>query len=426
MSDRRKRAQAQRDRLATNPGAPVSGQTAINNRKEAQAQRDRLYQEKGPQEPATSTEEVVIAEEKVESSQNAEAIDPSDESIEETLDLKYPLTISKSYPARIIFKAVKIDGVDIAEKVGDLYKKGTSAFSELVENITASFNSNQESSTSAVADSKVSPEKKEEIQQSENVNASYFQSFENKGSGKIVGTVTLPLQRDLRYSDMAQYETANLGMIGGALEGSLQGQNPFSGALSNGQLTSTASALAASVVAKGVGETLGAGVGSLFGAAGAVVGASALGGTFEGLSPAVRSATRIASAPNQRTLFQQVGIRNFAFTFKMIANNYAEAEEVRNIVKFFRRELYPEKISLGESGVPLAYKFPNVFEIDIKNKWGDNPAFKIQRCYLRDVQTSFNSTASGMHFDGNFVEVDISLSFQEIVTLDKEKIRDGY
>lgn len=425
MSDRRREAQAQRERFQNNRGAPVSGQTAIDNRREAQAERDRFYQAKGPQETATSTEEVLIAEETATDSQNEEAVDGSQESIEESRDFKYPLTISKSYPARIIFRAVKLEGVDIAEKVGDLYKKGSSAFSELLGGVIDSFNP-QEATTSSVADATVSPEQQEEIQQSENTNSSYFKSFENKSPGTTVGTVTLPLMRDLRYSDLAQYETANLGMVGGALEGALQGQSPFSGALSNGQLTSTASALAASVVAKGAGEVIGAAIGSSFGTAGAIVGASALGGTLEGLSPAVRSASRIASAPNQRTLFQQVGIRNFAFVFKMVANNYAEAEEVRNIVKFFRQELYPEKINLGESGVPLAYKFPNVFEIDIKNKWGNNPAFKIQRCYLRDVQTSFNSTASGMHFDGNFVEVDISLSFQEIVTLHKEKIRDGF
>lgn len=265
-----------------------------------------------------------------------------------------------------------------------------------------------------------------ETEEGEAQQASYFQTYENKGGGERVGSVTLPLQRDLRYSDLAQYETANLGLVGGALEGAMQGQNPFAGASSNGQLLSTASALAAAAIAKGAGEVLGAAIGSAFGSAGAVVGASALGDTMGGLSPAVRSATRIASAPNQRTLFQQVGIRSFAFTFKMVANSHEEALEVRNIVKFFRQELYPEKIPLGDSGVPLAYKFPNMFEIDIKNNYGENPAFKIQRCYLRDVQTSFNSTGTGMHWDGNFVEVDISLAFQEIVTLDKEKIRGGF
>ena len=102
-------------------------------------------------------------------------------------------------------------------------------------------------------------------------------------------------------------------------------------------------------------------------------------------------------------------------------------KQIRQILKFFREEMYPEVIPLGSSGIPLAYKFPSEFEIDIKNKFGDNPAFKIARCYLRDVQIAFNSTALGMYSDGNFVEVDIVLSFVEIETLHRRKIADeGY
>jgi hypothetical protein len=110
----------------------------------------------------------------------------------------------------------------------------------------------------------------------------------------------------------------------------------------------------------------------------------------------------------------------------MIARNKREATTIKNIVKFFRQEMYPEVIPLGSSGVPLAYKFPNVFEIDIRNANNENPGFKIQRCYLRDVQTSFNSTAAGMFEDGQFIEVDVTLSFVEITALDKAKIKQGY
>ena len=70
-----------------------------------------------------------------------------------------------------------------------------------------------------------------ETEEGEAQQASYFQTYENKGGGERVGSVTLPLQRDLRYSDLAQYETANLGLAGGALEGAMQGQNPFAGAI---------------------------------------------------------------------------------------------------------------------------------------------------------------------------------------------------
>ena len=380
------------------------------------------------EEPNTATEEVVIAEEKSTEDVNREATDPSEESQEESRDFKYPLTLSKSFPATIKFTAVKTEGVDISEKM----MKAFDYVMGMKENM---FGAAEDGMTEegTIGNTVIRLQNGESLtdilfkaEEGKAQQASYFQTYENKGGGERVGSVKLPLQRDLRYSDLAQYETANLGLVGGALEGAMQGQNPFAGASSNGQLSSTASALAAAAIAKGAGEVLGAAIGSAFGSAGAVVGASALGDTMGGLSPAVRSATRIASAPNQRTLFQQVGIRSFAFAFKMVANSHEEALEVRNIVKFFRQELYPEKISLGDSGVPLAYKFPNMFEIDIKNNYGENPAFKIQRCYLRDVQTSFNATGTGMHWDGNFVEVDISLAFQEIVTLDKEKIRGGF
>lgn len=382
------------------------------------------------QDPATATEEVEIANRRIPDNENVDATNPSQEVIEEARNYRYPLTLSKSYPARIIFKVVKVEGVDIAEKIGDTYKSVSEGFKSLVAEIPGADEFAQkitgESLTASVSDKKVDAKTKKEIEKSESQVKPVLQSYENRQGGTLIGTVMLPLQRDLRFSDNAQYETANLGTVGGALEQALQGQNPFTGFNSNGQFARTASALAASAVAKGAGEVAGAAIGSAFGTAGAVVGASALGGTLGGLSPAVRNATRIASAPNQRTLFQQVRIRSFAFTFKMIANNRDEANEIKNIVKFFRQELYPEKIVLGESGLPLAYKFPNMFEIDIRNRYDENPSFNIQRCYLSDIQTSFNSTASGMYSDGNFVEVDISLAFQEIVALDKQKVRDGY
>ena len=398
----------------------------VDNRQRAQAQRARNFAKdrEQSQENQTAVETVVIAEEKSSDEQNKQAIDPDVTALEKVRrDLKYPLTISSNYPARIIFKAIEVEGVNIGEKIGD-------SFSSLAKKFTNFFSSEAEAvegATTSISDGKVEAGTKQRLEELEQAGNDFSQSFDNvSASNLVVGTVTLPLQRDLRFSDNAQYETANLGVLGGALEQGIQGRNAFAGITQNNQLVQTASAIAASAVAKGVGEAAGAAIGATVARGpGAVLGVTALGGAFEGLSPAVRSATRIATAPNQRTLFQQVNIRSFAFTFKMIANNQREAEEIKSIVQFFRQELYPEKIPLGETGVPLGYKFPNMFEIEIKNRLDQNPAFKIQRCYLRDVQTSFNPTATGMHDDGSFVEVDISLAFQEIVALDKAKVRDG-
>ena len=111
-------------------------------------------------------------------------------------------------------------------------------------------------------------------------------------------------------------------------------------------------------------------------------------------------------------------LTNFGYNVVGIASNGNEAIEKAE-------KLQPDLILMdiimpGEkSGIDAAF--------EIKNRFDRDPAFKIQDCYLRDVQTSFNSTASGMHDDGNFVEVDISLAFQEIVALDKKMVdREGY
>jgi len=144
------------------------------------------------------------------------------------------------------------------------------------------------------------------------------------------------------------------------------------------------------------------------------------------LGGAVGGATRIASAPNARSLFKSVGMRKFSFDFQMVANSPEEQKQIKAIVKMFRQELYPEKIAIGSSGVPLGYKFPNLFEIEVKNKFGQNPGFKIQRCYLENVTTAFNETSRGMYSDGQFIDVSVAVTFVEIVALDKQKVRLGY
>ncbi len=293
------------------------------NRRKAQEQRDRLYQAEGPQEPNTAPEETVIAEESLPDTENEQATDPSREAIEANRKYRYPLTLSANYPARIIFKAIKVDGVDLADKIG-------SGFSSLLKGIgNAALNAtplgltvgtlgrgaeavqtlaqgrNSESTTAAVADASTDNETKQDIAQAEKEVEQSLMSYENSGGGITVGQVTLPLPRDIRFSDNAQYETASLGTIGGALEGALEGQNPFAGATQQGQFLKTSSALAASAIAKGTGAGVGAVAGSIGGKTGAVLGGVVGAGAFEGLSPAVRSATRIATAPNQRTLFHR-------------------------------------------------------------------------------------------------------------------------
>jgi len=340
-------------------------------------------------------------------------------------NFRYPLSMpasGKGYPGTITFEAHIVEGVDLAKEMSGIYNRLTRK-KEVVEDESEADEENKQSiiESNKTANSKNNAEEAGLRNDITKVANSVSKTFENVNALNSVGSVILPLQRDLRFSDNVSYESPAIGMMGAGLEGAIGGKNPFDGATNgDGSFTTASSALAAQAIAKASGLGVGALIGKIAGGAlgGAVLGS----GATEGLGDAVKSATRIASAPNQRTLFKEVQIRQFAFTFKLIANSSREAEEIKNIIKFFRQELYPEMLTVGDNKVPIAYKFPNVFSIKVKNQFGGDAASKIQRCYLRDVQTSYNATGNGLLEDGNFIEVDISLSFQEVKALDKQMV----
>jgi hypothetical protein len=136
-----------------------------------------------------------------------------------------------------------------------------------------------------------------------------------------------------------------------------------------------------------------------------------------------RAAARVTTNPNSRALFKSVALREFAFTFKFLPCSAKEAEEVKNIIQLFREELYPEDIS--DAGISLGYRFPNRFNIQIEYN-GKEVTNKILPCFLRDVSVTYNPSTMAMHDDGNFSEIDMSVSFTESRTLDRKQIEAGF
>lgn len=135
------------------------------------------------------------------------------------------------------------------------------------------------------------------------------------------------------------------------------------------------------------------------------------------------SVTRTTINPNRRTLFRGVRSREFGFSFKMIANSAAEAQEIQDIISFFRREMYPQ--SVDYLGISAGYKYPNPFRIDLK--YGSaRIGTRILNSYLGSMQTTYNQSSMGFHVDGQPSEVDITLSFFEERALSRDDIQAGY
>ncbi len=224
------------------------------------------------------------------------------------------------------------------------------------------------------------------------------------------------------YVDTAQYENASLGALGaaatgfaeagaGVLESTLQSfktgaTSTFDAFLGNKQLSEGAARIAA---ARAIDVS-----GAIF---------------SQGIRNALTLQNRTIINPNIRALFRGVALREFTFQFKMIAESAQEAATVQNIIKHFRSEMYPDTYNLpiGSTGTSadLGYKFPNVFQISFNYKNSQNKKLpKLQYCYLRNVSHTINPTGGTFKRDGQPNEIDLTLSFIEYKTLNKQDVRD--
>ena len=307
------------------------------------------------------------------------------------VDLEYPLNNPNEYKGRLVFTVLEEPETDLG-------------------NLTATFTKLGESAIAAVGGNKEEQQKAFDEAEGTLKNFSITGLKEPIPSNRQV-SIFLPLA--LAFRDNVAYDNMDIGGMGAAGQMGLQGGT---GALSE-MINAGAKTLASGLTGSG-----GADMAKL----GAVKLASKL---PDELAGAFKAAGRVTSNPNTRVLFKQVNLREFAFTFKFLPTSQKEAEEVKEIIKLFRTELYPEDITLpvppgGTSSISIGYKFPNRFQIEVLYD-GEYVANKIKPVYLRDVNVNYNSTAMAFHSDGNFNEIEMSLSFQESRTLNRKDVEMG-
>ena len=114
-----------------------------------------------------------------------------------------------------------------------------------------------------------------------------------------------------------------------------------------------------------------------------------------------------------------------------IATSPQEGRVIQDIIKLFRTELYPEafNVPIGKSNVEakLGFNFPNAFKIRFNFKGVENQNLpKFKECYLRTMSHTINPTGGGFKVDGKPNEIDLTLSFVENQTLDKDDIKAGF
>lgn len=208
-------------------------------------------------------------------------------------------------------------------------------------------------------------------------------------------------QGGLKYSDGMNFENADMGIARAAMVSGVDND------LAN-QMGEKIGDFFSNI---GDGETRRKGISAIVGMAGNNVG---------------QANSRIRPNPNTRAMFKSPNIREFSFDFKMIPVNSKEAKTIRDIVKRFRKHMYPERVFTGKT--KIAFYYPSMFKIEIflgaDEKFEVEP--KIKPCFLKALNTNYNgSTPAIMAEKGknfSFAETDLSISFTEEVTLDQADI----
>jgi hypothetical protein len=265
-----------------------------------------------------------------------------------------------------------------------------------------------------VRDTAIPSDKQIEDQRTQAINDSskVLQGVSYKLSKKApIVDMYIPLS--LTYNDGAQYENANLNALGSAtLEGMSNANGVFQSAF-NALVEGVGSVFSYLMDPSLQGEA--ARLGALR--------ASRLTGNA-GFQAAVAIGVQRTMNPNTRAMFKGVNLREFTFSFKMIANSQKEAIMIERIVNHFRMELYPDVINA--LNVPIAYQMPNAFSIMFTHRGAEAKMPKLEYCFLRNIQTVYNGTGAAFHPDGRPNEVDMTLSFVEMRTLNRQDILKGY
>ena len=139
-------------------------------------------------------------------------------------------------------------------------------------------------------------------------------------------------------------------------------------------------------------------------------------------SDSISLATQQVNNPNTNTTFTKNGIRQFTFTFKMVARSPGESDLIRQIQSKFRHFLYASR---GGENNTITLEYPPVWTVKFMNMdSGTENIFipRIYSAYCTSVNTNFNATGNVYFTDNAPLEVDLEIQFQETRALNRHDI----
>ena len=132
--------------------------------------------------------------------------------------------------------------------------------------------------------------------------------------------------------------------------------------------------------------------------------------------------TGTAINPNLELLFTGPSLRSFSFSFKFRPRDPKEAEEIRQIIRVFKRNMAVQRTS-GENFLLT----PNIFKIKYLHKGGDHPFMnRLMPCACTSFNVVYTPDNNYMTYDdGSMTGYDVSFTMAEIVPVYADHQKDA-
>jgi hypothetical protein len=128
--------------------------------------------------------------------------------------------------------------------------------------------------------------------------------------------------------------------------------------------------------------------------------------------------------PQQQLLFQGIDFREYQMSFVFTPTSAQEAQNIKNIIKTFRRYAAPVIVN-GAAG--FFFNPPGMVDVSFLYNGSKNPNLnQIKRSVIKNIDVNYAPNGWAAHEDGAPVQTTLTMSFQEMVLVDRAQIDNGY
>lgn len=139
---------------------------------------------------------------------------------------------------------------------------------------------------------------------------------------------------------------------------------------------------------------------------------------------AVSAVTGLATNPKKEQVFRGVDFRTWNFEYQFFPKTRQEMENVQNIIYLFKLHMHPEYKDANN----FLYIYPSEFDIVHYNGTTENINLpKHTSCVLTEMVVNYSPQSQFTSFEyGAPTQINIQLTFKELVQMSKERIMEGY